>query len=1111
MDRVSYFVVDNLHCPSCIFTVKSTLHDELNIPATNVNVSLVNQLITVRHTENITPLIIAHTLQKVGFEAEVDDNTQKDKDHSWIKNPLTSRKRKRLHLEVCKSCQADERAKKEKRTLFPRTSFSKSVRSTKSEKTVVPEPRSPLPRTEVRTELAISGMTCASCANAISDGLKANRSRGVFSCDVNVLGNSAVVVHDSSRFSAEDVANLIEQLGYNAEVISSTPVGRKPRVTSTEYATEYRLEFHIGGMTCASCSNAVTNGLKDEPYIKSVNVNLMANSGTVILSKKEDAEKVKETVEEMGFTCDLGEIAPLRPLESSQGTDIRLVRIRVNEMHCNQCPLVITDVMQSIPGVIDFTPITLDDPVIIVRYQPSPPEFTLRTIFTALKAENFDPTIEKRPSIEERSRRLQAREQRQILFRIIAAVIIAIPTFIIGIVFMALLPKDSQIMAYWKQPLWGDAARDVVALFFLATPVQFFVADHFHRRALHGLRALWRRGSRVPIWKRFVRFGSMDLLISLGTSVAYFSSLALLIISALSQPSPDNGFTTTFFDTTVFLTMFILLGRFLEAYTKHKAADAVGLLSGLRPTEAILDDNEEERISTDLLEVNDIVKVPNGASPPGDGIIVSGSSKFDESSLTGESRPVHKEVGDNVYVGTINIGGVVSVKLEAIGGSSMLDKIVDIVRQGQSNRAPIERFADTLTGYFVPVIVAVAIVTWVLWLSLGLSGTLPPSYLDVDEGGWIVFSLQFAIAVFVIACPCGIGLAAPTACYVGSGLAAKYGILVQGGGEAFQEASLVDCVMFDKTGTLTQGGEPKVTDSTIFSERRSTVLAIASELESVSTHTLALAIRNFTESTTKADEIKSESMEETGGRGIFAKLRVNGKLVDAIIGNEAWMEDHEARYPSATQSSLETWKRQGKSVVLLALRYLPTSEKAPEPMFIIVAEFAISDPLREEAPRVVRELQKQGIATWMISGDNVTTAKAVAAMVGIPEENVIAGVLPNQKAEKAQWLQRTAGKRRRRSWWSFGRKSSQATASQEPVKEGHRAIVAMVGDGINDAPALAVSDLGIAVGSGSDIALGSAKFILLSSNLITILTLFDLSATVFRRIKFNFFWYVLLL
>jgi P-type Cu+ transporter len=222
--------------------------------------------------------------------------------------------------------------------------------------------------------------------------------------------------------------------------------------------------------------------------------------------------------------------------------------------------------MQSIPGVIDFTPLSLEDPVIVVRYKPSPPEVTLRTIFAAIKAENFKPSIVKRPSIEERSRRLQEREQKHILWRILASVIIAIPTFIIGIVFMTLVPKDSPAMKYFSQPVWGTTSRSVVALFFLATPVQFFIADHFHRRAWHGIYALWRKGSRTPFWKRFVRFGSMDLLISLGTTVAYFSSLVLLIMSSSANGLEKTGYTTTFFDTTVFLTMFILAGMSLSCF-----------------------------------------------------------------------------------------------------------------------------------------------------------------------------------------------------------------------------------------------------------------------------------------------------------------------------------------------------------------------------------------------------------------------------------------------------------------------------------------------------------------------------------------------------------------
>jgi P-type Cu+ transporter len=339
MDKVSYFVVDNLHCPSCIFTVKSTLSDELNIPATNVSVSLVNQTITVRHNESITQVAIAHALAHEGFDVEYD----RDQDdphgtgHSWLPNPLAGHKRKRRHREICKSCQAEHRAaQKEKKSLIPRISMTKS-RSENTDKTVAVSTGMELIGTgapEVTTQFAISGMTCASCSKAITEGLKAHRSDGILSCNVDVMSNSAKVVHDGMRITPQEIAKLITDLGYTAEVVDTRRVSRRQRPTSQDFPTDYRLEFHIGGMTCTSCSSGITNGLQDEPYIKSVNINLMANSGTAILSNKEDAERVKVAVESMGYSCDLGEIAPLRPLTPSAADDIRIVRIHVDGMFC---------------------------------------------------------------------------------------------------------------------------------------------------------------------------------------------------------------------------------------------------------------------------------------------------------------------------------------------------------------------------------------------------------------------------------------------------------------------------------------------------------------------------------------------------------------------------------------------------------------------------------------------------------------------------------------------------------------------------------------------------------------------------------------------------------
>ena len=306
---------------------------------------------------------------------------------------------------------------------------------------------------------------------------------------------------------------------------------------------------------------------------------------------------------------------------------------------------------------------------------------------------------------------------------------------------------------------------------------------NFHQE----IRALWRKGSRVPIHHRFYLFGSMNLLVSAGTSIAYFASIAILGINARTK-SKSSGSNSTYFDSVVFLTFFILAGRCLEAYSKAKTGNAVGLLGNLRPREAVLvkpsgestpgeaasgdgiekqrgtaSPTDVERIDANLLEVGDVVIVSHGSSPPADGTILDGSTSFNESSLTGEARAVAKCKGDSVFAGAINMGEAITIRITDVGGSSMLDQIVAVVREGQTKRAPVERVVDVVTGYFVPVITALAILTFVIWLSLGESGRLSSSYLDHQQGGWAFWSLEFAIAVFVVACPCGIGLAAPTA------------------------------------------------------------------------------------------------------------------------------------------------------------------------------------------------------------------------------------------------------------------------------------------------------------------------------------------------------------
>ncbi|OBT56705.1 hypothetical protein VE04_03771 [Pseudogymnoascus sp. 24MN13] len=652
----------------------------------------------------------------------------------------------------------------------------------------------------------------------------------------------------------------------------------------------------------------------------------------------------------------------------------------------------------------------------------------------------------------------------------------------------------------------------------MATPVYFFAADVFHRRALKEMRAMWRPGSTTPILRRFYRFGSMDMLMSFGTTIAYFSSIAELAIAA-TRPSDMTSMSgkSSYFDAVVFLTMFLLIGRLIEAYSKAKTGDAVTMLGKLRPTEALLVSRDRDdqnhpseratrQINVDLLELGDVVRVLHGGSPPCDGTVLEGESKFDESSLTGESKLVTKSIGDEVYSGTVNKDGPVSVRISGVSGASMLDQIVKVVREGQTRRAPIERVADTLTSYFVPVVTLIALSTWIIWLTLGLSGALPENFLDLDVGGWPFWSLQFAIAVFVIACPCGIGLAAPTALFVGGGLAAQHGILAKGGGEAFQEASGLDCIVFDKTGTLTQGGEPEITDHEYLARDdaraadEKTILGVLKKLEESSSHPIAKAAVSFCESR-EAQDVGTRRIEEIAGKGMkgsFTTETLEGQLVEALVGNEALMAEYGVDIPSEVTKTLESWKTQGKSIALAAVRIVPDTKTLLSETWslsAISAIFAASDPLRPEASAVIEALQQRGIDVWMISGDNPTTACAVGDMVGIARDNIIAGVLPDQKAEKIKYLQRSLKKSKSRSM--FGRKYEYTQ---------QRATVAMVGDGINDSPALTVADVGIAIGSGSDIAISSAEFVLISSSLTSLLTLIDLSRAVFNRIKFNFAW-----
>jgi Cu+-exporting ATPase len=1078
-------LLSNLHCPSCVSTIEDAL-STLDPRPSSVSSSIVSSWVTVQHESSLDPTTIQAALEGAGFEVrsvitncmKQDPHDDETKEHTkdslptgeqgllgrtineWCSGSRDKHNGNRYmtmsrrHMELCVLCQAEEAKGHDKSRIS-----SSSVKVLQAEQEQV---------TPKKTE----------------GNMEAYRANSLYSSTENV----------------------------NEEDMEKPETPPFIVVDDGSYNDLCRATLAVGGMTCASCVNAIKEELGHMEWVRKVDINLIMNSATVEFAGKEHSNDVVDMIESIGYEAVLDTVVEIqaspeptlqRQAENHKEIQLvppRTVEIKISGMFCTHCPERILRFIDTFAerGVTVDKQLSITQPILKITYTPQAPEFTIRQVISGLAGVHptLVPSIYHPPTLEERSQLLHAQERRAILRRVILCIIAAIPTFIIGIVFMSLVPSTNTVRKYFESPWTASVGRGQWALFIVATPVYFLAADVFHIRALKEIRSTWRRGSKVPFLQRFYRFGSMDMLISLGTSIAYISSVAQLIAAGVNASTMANA-NSFYFDSVVFLTLFLLIGRLIEAFSKSRTRDAVDMLGKLRPPTAILIDetvSSSRDVEVDLLDFGDIVRILHGASPPNDGIIIEGNAAFDESSLTGESRLVNKSIGDKVYSGTVNKGGPLLVRITGVAGTSMIDQIIRVVREGQTRHAPIERIADTLTSYFVPFITLIAISTWIIWLGLGLSGRLPMSYLDTNSSSWAAWSLQFAIAVFVVACPCGLGLAAPTALFVGSGLAANHGILVKGGGEAFEKANRLDCIVFDKTGTLTVGGEPVVTNFKFFPRGldglstydEKDILAMVNQLEENSSHPIARAIVSFCQK----HDLKGRDMKETkeiagkGMRAVFTPVE-RSERNEMIIGNEALLNDYNVKVSAEIYARLCIWKREGKSIAIAAI-----SSASVEDSWHIAALFGISDNIRPEAAHVIKALQQRGTAVWMLSGDNYDSACAIGARVGIARENVIAGVLPSEKAEKIKYLQKSLGARNGK-----GKATSQK-----------RGLVAMVGDGINDSPALTAADVGIAIGSGSDIAISSAEFVLVNSNLKTLITLLDLSSMVFNRIKFNFGW-----
>ena len=766
--------------------------------------------------------------------------------------------------------------------------------------------------------LNIEGMSCAACSQAVEKAL--NKKEGVKEASVNLPTEKAYVEYDPLKLTLEDLIETVQNSGYD--------VARKKE----------KISFKVGGMHCASCSQAVEKTLAAADGIYEAHVNIANDSGTVIYDPTIiDKKELTELVESSGY--DLTQFYDEESYEKSKEEDIEKVEKAKKKM--------IGTWLFTIPIMLWMIP----------------------EMFFGIAWPNH--TI-----------------------------------FNLGMILLAVPP-----LVYFGRQTYVSAYKSIT----------------------HG-------------------GANMDVLIAMGTGAAFLTG-------------PFVFFTpmANYAGISAMIMAFHLTGRYIEEKAKGRASQAIKkLLEMEAKTATIIEDEKEKEVPIEQVEPGDIMLVKPGEKIPTDGEIVEGSTSIDESMATGESMPVERTVGDEVIGATVNQNGLIKVKATKVGKDTFLSQVIKMVEEAQGTKVPIQEFADRITSIFVPTVLIIALSTFILWLvfpgafrSVGIWAQSFIPWVNPTLGTFTL-ALFATIAVLVIACPCALGLATPTALMVGSGMGAENGVLIRKG-EAIQTMKDIHTIVFDKTGTITKG-KPEVTDILSFNNNnKETVLQIAASAESGSEHPLGQAIVNKA----KDNDIEIKDIKEFNavtGKGVRAQIDEK----DVYVGSVNLMQDNEIEIGSEIEDKMHGLEDQGKTAMLIAYK----NE--------VIGIIAVADTLKEDSIQAINELKELGLETAMITGDNKRTAQAIAEKVGI--DHVVSEVLPDGKVDEIKKLQDRFG------------------------------TIAMVGDGINDAPALTQANVGIAIGTGTDIAIESSDITLVRGDLSSVVTAVKLSRATFRKIKQNLFW-----
>lgn len=883
----------------------------------------------------------------------------------------------------------------------------------------------------------VGGMTCSACVNTITT--QALSLVGVKECTVSLVTNECFVKYDSDHCSTESIVETIEDCGFDCELV---------RDGDDQCLKQGVLTVH--GMTCGSCVSTVTKQVESLAGVQRAVTALVTEECKVDFKPWEiTLEKVKEAIEDCGFDAAIVSVSETDTLPNVKVTSFKVLAVSSTVEVAERA-----EQFRALAGNGILAADLLGTDTLQVRYDRD--KIGIREVIHKIEDLGYDAVVSSALDNNAQLRLLSKVQEihfwRSMCFKSCFFAIITM-TLYMGLPMGAPGLVKNNKFPFNESFVKGLYYRDILGLP-MATYVQFVLGFYFQK-------AFWKSLKHGS--------GTMDTLVCVSTSCAYFFSL-YSILHSIVHPSENGELPNVIFDTSVMLIAFITLGKLLETKAKSATSTALSKLISLTPSSCTILQNgdlqEPLEIPIDLLEINDIVEVKPGMRIPSDGAIVRGETEVDESLMTGESLLVHKNIGSTVIGGSINGPGHFYYKATAVGDESKLSTIIQTMKQAQLTKAPIQRYADFLASIFVPSILCLALITFITWIIL--SKALKNSSLMMDSrNGMFYECFQRAISVVIVACPCALGLAAPTAIMVGTGLGAQHQVLIKGG-DVLERFNNVGAFVFDKTGTLTTG-RMSVKQFSPIGKVSDEMMACIRASERISEHPVAMAIAGYCEEhLSRENHLVANVLQSTihMGKGLTCECEMSGIKYRVTVGNKSLVseESEQFSFPEAEEESGCT------------LSYVCINGQ-------VVGRFELSDAIRKDAYNTIQYLKSKGIETFLVTGDTHISAVKVAHEVGMPMNNIYSEVSPSGKSEVVEQLKVDLGQS-----------------------------IVFVGDGINDSPALVTSDVGIAISTGTDIAVEAADIVVLcggnesKATLRGLIDAFDISRSTFRRVKLNLFW-----